>query len=89
MTYGHRKRGHYHSARENGDDESGFGLSVRFELCGKRTIGEALEFAAPDELGKPGSPDALKISGARAPQRFVDLWMARGKRIREVAPSPD
>jgi hypothetical protein len=89
MTHDHSDRSNYHSARENGDDEPRFGLPVRFELCGKRTIGEVLEFAAPNELGEPGPPDALEVSGARAPQRLVDLWMASGKCIREVTSSPD
>lgn len=89
VTYGRSEYGHYQSARENGDDEPGFGLPVRLKLCGKGTISEVLEFSAPNELGESGSPDALEVSGPRTAQHFVDFRMARGKRFRELAASPD
>ena len=89
MLHGRSECSQHHSATDNGDDKPGFGLPVRFELRGKRTIGELLELAAADELGEPSSPDALEVSWARAPQRLVNLWMTRRKGVRQVAPLPN
>ncbi len=89
VAQGNGEGGYYDCARENRQDEPSFGLPVRFKLRGKRTIGKVLEFATPDELGESRSPDAIEVSGARAPQRFIRLGVTRGERLREIAPSPD
>ena len=89
MAYGEAEQGHDHTARENSQDEPGFGLPVGLELSGKRPIGELLELSAPDELGESGSPDTVEVAGARPAQRFIGLWVPRGERLREIAPSAD
>ena len=52
-------------------------------------IGKIHEFTAPDELGEASSPDTLKVARARATQRLIGRRVARGERLREIAPAPD
>jgi hypothetical protein len=89
MAYSENEYSHDRQAREHRQDQPSFRPSVVLESSREVRIGQALILAAPYKLGESVSPDTVEVSGTRAPQRLIDLWMPLGKGVSELPPPAD